>query len=394
MKKFVFAALGCAFLGLNHVSAQQTQCETALDYPYKVITNRFTDNWFVGLGAGVNIYAGDHDQHISVGDRLAPAINAYIGKWFTPGLGLRAAYSGLYWKGASLTQSTPFARASFADGYYKQKGNFVNIHADVMLNLSEMLYGHNPNRTYSFIPYVGAGVIHSTSAPHNDELSANAGIINRFRVNGRFGVNLELAGTWFKDRFDGEIGKKKVDGLGQVTIGISYRIGKNGFDRNIIRFTGVSKQELDNAMETANNLRTENAKLSKENSKLKDAYKNAQKRTTESVVTKRSMPPVYVLFELGKAKLSKEQRINLKYAAETIKAWPEHVFVMEGYADNSTGSVETNRKLSAERTTAVKKCLVEEFGVSEKQLLIIVKGGVDNMFYNDPALSRAVIIKQ
>lgn len=41
----------------------------------------------------------------------------------------------------------------------------------------------------------------------------------------------------------------------------------------------------------------------------------------------------------------------------------------------------------------VKKCLVEEFGVPATMLRVDVKGGVDNMFYNDPALSRAVIIK-
>ena len=39
------------------------------------------------------------------------------------------------------------------------------------------------------------------------------------------------------------------------------------------------------------------------------------------------------------------------------------------------------------------ECLVEEFGVPRSQLKSEVKGGVSNMFYNDPALSRAVIIK-
>ena len=36
-------------------------------------------------------------------------------------------------------------------------------------------------------------------------------------------------------------------------------------------------------------------------------------------------------------------------------------------------------------------CLVNEFGVSGSQLRVDHKGGVGNMFYDDPRLSRAVI---
>ena len=36
-------------------------------------------------------------------------------------------------------------------------------------------------------------------------------------------------------------------------------------------------------------------------------------------------------------------------------------------------------------------CFVEEFGVDKAQLKLDYKGGVDNMFYDDPRLSRAVI---
>ena len=69
------------------------------------------------------------------------------------------------------------------------------------------------------------------------------------------------------------------------------------------------------------------------------------------------------------------------------------MFTLEGYADKSTGTAEINERLSKERIAAVMDCLVNEFGVSRSQLKADIKGAVDNMFYNDPALSRAVIIK-
>ena len=50
-----------------------------------------------------------------------------------------------------------------------------------------------------------------------------------------------------------------------------------------------------------------------------------------------------------------------------------------------------NERLSKERAEAVYDCLVNEFGVSGSQLRVDHKGGVGNMFYDDPRLSRAVI---
>lgn len=387
MKKYLYLAAFCLLLGPT-VSAQN-DADKGIEFPHRVVTNGFWDNWFVGVGAGVNVYGGQHDQHMSLGKRFAPAVNAYVGKWFTPGLGVRANYSGLYWNGVAISPETGFVRKGLGDGYHKQKRNFVNMHADVMLNLSEMFCGHNPQRAYSFIPYAGAGIIHSTSQPKNDELTWHAGIINRFRITDRLAVNVELATAFFKDKFDGELSHKRAEGMYSALVGMSYRIGKKNFDRNIIKYTGIDQSELDNANERANNLRAENEKLKEEIRKEKEM----KAEPAVQVITTKTMAPVYVLFDLGKSALSKAQRINLQYAAASIKSCTDQVFTIEAYADNKTGSAETNKRLSSQRAETVKKCLVEEFGVPATMLRVDVKGGVDNMFYNDPALSRAVIIK-
>ena len=63
-----------------------------------------------------------------------------------------------------------------------------------------------------------------------------------------------------------------------------------------------------------------------------------------------------------------------------------------GYADAGTGSKGLNMKLSEKRAQVVYDCLVNEFGVKASQLQMDYKGGVENMFYDDPRLSRSVII--
>ena len=101
-----------------------------------------------------------------------------------------------------------------------------------------------------------------------------------------------------------------------------------------------------------------------------------------------------VTFKINKTKLSNEARADLGLLAEIIKSGdPETVYTITGYADAGTGSSKGNERLSKERAENVYNCLVKEFGVSEKQLRIDYKGGVDNMFYNDPRLSRAVITR-
>ena len=69
------------------------------------------------------------------------------------------------------------------------------------------------------------------------------------------------------------------------------------------------------------------------------------------------------------------------------------VYVITDYADNTTGSKKGNEKLSYNRVLAVYNCLVNEFGLSDLKLKVGYKGGADNMFYNNPELSRATIIK-
>ena len=49
---------------------------------YKVETNRFWSNWFISVGGGAQTYFGDHNKQLKLGDRLSPALDIAVGKWF------------------------------------------------------------------------------------------------------------------------------------------------------------------------------------------------------------------------------------------------------------------------------------------------------------------------
>ena len=77
-----------------------------------------------------------------------------------------------------------------------------------------------------------------------------------------------------------------------------------------------------------------------------------------------------------------------------IKAAPGKKFNVIGYADNTTGTPEKNAQLAQSRAQNVYDLLVNQYGVSRDSLVLDAKGGVDNMYLNDPQLSRSVVISE
>lgn len=356
---------------------------------FKVETNRFWSNWFVSAGGGVNLYFGDHDKQVKFGKRLAPAVDVAIGKWFTPGIGVRFAYSGLSVKGATQTGIHSTGEEVPGKGGYgywltKQKFNFFNFHLDAMFNVSNLFFGYNPNRVYSLSPYVGLGVMKTNDTPKATEIAGHFGLLNSFRLCDALDLNLDIRGTLVSDAFDGEAYGRGGEGMLSATVGLTYKFKKRGWDKakTVVR--------IDNR--AINALRQQLADAEAENDRLKRALAEGNRQKAKEIVTKASAN--LVTFPIGKATLSNEARANLSLLAEAIKSGDGNVvYTITGYADAGTGSKRINERLSKRRAEAVRDCLVKEFGVSESQLRVDHKGGVDNMFYDDPRLSRAVITK-
>lgn len=356
---------------------------------FKVETNRFWSNWFVSAGGGVNLYFGDHDKQVKFGKRLAPAVDVAIGKWFTPGIGVRFAYSGLSVKGATQTGIHSTGEEVPGKGGYgywltKQKFNYFNFHLDAMFNMSNLLFGYNPNRVYSLSPYVGLGVMKTNDTPKATEIAGHFGLLNSFRLCDALDLNLDIRGTLVSDAFDGEAYGRGGEGMLSATVGLTYKFKKRGWDKakTVVR--------IDNR--AINALRQQLADAEAENDRLKRALAEGNRQKAKEIVTKASAN--LVTFPIGKATLSNEARANLSLMAEAIKSGDKSVvYTITGYADAGTGSKRINERLSKRRAEAVRDCLVKEFGVSESQLRVDHKGGVDNMFYDDPRLSRAVITK-
>lgn len=396
---FISALCAAAFTGAaaqeQHSDTIQSVYDTTEEVmydndKYKVETNHFWDNWFVSAGFGGQIIFGNHDKQVKFFDRIAPALDIAVGKWFTPGIGVRLMYSGLSVKGATQKEGHgEFPAHSTGvdvpgkggDGYWlmKQKFDFYNLHLDALFNMSNILCGYNEKRVYNCTPYIGLGWARVWESPQSMEVSANVGILNSFRLNDALNLNLDIRGAYVSDRFDGELGGRWGEGIWSATVGLTYRFKQRGWGRSktIVR-THDRQREL-KAMQD----------------KLNDMQAQLAQRKRDSITVVKTLAAAnFVIFKIDTWDLTKESRVQLGLFAETIKkADPNAVYIITGYADKGTGSIERNVILSKNRARVVYECLVNEFGVPKKQLRVDHKGGVDNMFYNDPRLSRAVITR-
>ncbi|MBR5274849.1 MAG: OmpA family protein [Bacteroidales bacterium] len=396
----LFGAAGMAAAQENASTEVMTSEEIRNSRRYEVGT--FNDNWSIGIGGGVNMYMGEHDRQMKFNHRLSPAADLYVAKWFTPIIGFRLGYTGAQFIGATNQQTgyphttgTDYPNSPDRAWLHWQKWGFFNIHADFMLNLVNLIGGYK-ERVYNLSPYFGVGLIRSYQTPVATKLSGNVGILNTFRLCDALDLNIDIRGTLVPEDFDGEGGVRPganyggvyaSDGFLTASIGLAYKFNPRGWvqgkDRHYLRTERTTVKVTDDAALAA---------LQADNAALQQALAKAE---SEMAVIKElhHMPGYLVTFEINKSILQNKDRVNLGKIADALKNTGDTVkLLLTGYADEGTGTVKINDRLSRERAQAVFDCLVNEFGVDPAKLETDFKGGVANMFYDDAVLSRSVIV--
>lgn len=399
MKKYLFA-VAAAMLAAG-AYAQEEKEEVIVESYTETVTNLkpdFRSNWFISAGAGPQVFFGDHDRQAKFGDRIAPALDIAVGKWFSPSIGMRLMWSGLQGRGATQTwgdknggvystgKEVP-GKWTHDYGYLaKSKFNFFTLHADVMFDLCNIIDGYKSSRLYNIAPYIGVGWGHVCSTPHKDAIVVDAGIYNMFHVGKAIDINLDLRLSAMEDGFDGQADGRAFDMNIGLTAGITYRFAPRGWKTTSHRV--VEKVVYDN--DAVNELRKQVSALIAENEKLeKEKAGTVVKHNTVSVANGNYL----IYFPINVSSLSNADRAQLEMVANMIKqSDPETRFSVIGYADKATGNSEINETLSRERAQSVREYLVKEFGIKAERLDVSWNGGVGNMFFNDPALSRVVII--
>lgn len=359
--------------------------------PY--VTNGFWDNWFLSAGGGAQIYFGQSDTYGSLGKRLAPALDVSLGKWITPSVGVRFQYSGLKAKGWTHGELPYSTGTADSHGYYKEKFNTMNLHADFLWNISNAIGGERTDRFWNISPYVGMGLARSSgNGSDKNELAVTVGMLHNWRLSDALDMNIEMKSMFVNQRFAFTNGSKGVNALGSVTVGLTYKFKARGFQR---ASDLVVIEDNTQYVEQIAALEGMLAKAEQKRVQLLQQMENQQmelneERSEEAPIP--VLPDLAIFFEIGKADLNEKALINIGYVAQMLKQFPEKRYVLFASADKETGTPEFNMKLSQKRGEAVYNAMVGKFGVDPQQLRIEAVGSTLQKFDGAP-LNRVVVIE-
>lgn len=385
MKKITLMALACAmFMVPSLANAQEV---TYVEDPAQGYTfNRFQDNWFIEALGGAGVMMSKWDGNQDFKDRIGWKGNLFIGKWFSPIIGVRVGgefnqmkgtTDPSVWWGMGLRKDQPVK-----GGLVAQQFNNIGVAGDVMINITNWWCGYHPGRFYNAIPYVGFG--HHWAVYRENEnskgdwsyeglkkqkgvkrharnYSGRAGLLNTFRLGEHVNLLLDL-------RFD--LMQEHVDGVGNRTwieypsalLGLSYKFNKTEWTAPIVPVCPTYKCTDAECDALVARLAAADRKIADLEKQLRDCLNRDVPPTPES----KEAPLAIVYFPINVSKIVGVQN-DVVNAVGDVMLDENKTYTLTGWADNYTGNDKINTRLRKDRVATVKNALVKK-GVADSRL--------------------------
>lgn len=378
------------YLEQQTIYGTKVEEQSVVSSNHQVITNFFRHNWFVIGNAGINAFWGDYGIG-NLTTRLTPQFNIGVGKWFVPGFGAKLQFTGFSSKENKSVDVNYLNDKTFYDSddypYWNKTMKWCDLNFNMMFNLSRLIKGYegigSDKLMNQFIASVGIGATHHMGLPKGYSSNHFSGFLELqyshfFSEKKNFSLDATLRGILYSTEFD-LIRDQYLDENISLNVGLTYYFKERGWKRTVTNTTYYLAD-----LAAINQLHEEIARL-----------KNAKTPVDTVIVNQELITfPYLVNFVIDKVEVVNREKVNLRVVAEMMKTTPEQKYLICGYADKYTGTVARNIWLAEHRSKNVYKILTEEFGVPASQLVLDDKGGVDNMYYDDPQLSRSAIISK
>ena len=396
MKKFLLSIVAVGGTGMfyaTELSAQETYYveEDVVVTEVVPCDNHYYstsgDNWFLQIGAGMNLPMlenylpdGDAKRHITA------AYNVGFGKWMSPYLGWRISglNGAIHW-----------------DNQVYSKAKYVNANFDLMWDMFNSVGGVNTDRVFSIVPFVGLGATytwdfnHGTPAirtsygdkPNTWTMPVSAGLQFRFRLSKYGDFFAEGRAQFYGDNFNNYAYGEPIDVNITAIGGITYNIGGSDFKNcNPCDYVGYINTLNNQVNEMRGELALCAAALAKAESQLPcpDIVIPDCPETDGAVM----MSTVH--FAIDSYMITDAEMVNVYNVAQWLKANPDEKVVIMGYADKNTGSSTYNMELSKKRAQQVYDILVKTYGIKASRLSIKAMGS-DTQPYSTNDWNRIVI---
>ena len=377
MKKIIAAIIIAIGGGFSVVQAQtqevdRTVKEDTIWVDYKTrYTSSFWDNFYVEADFAGRMLMGAEDTHLSFGSRLKPGFGITVGKWFHPDFGVRLNFGGVRLKGWN---SGPTGIYAYDDGWvegfdpvqeywkgqgvdtqngYRQDIKYYELNADFLFDLYNVFTSHNRlNRKWTAQGYVGVGMLRAAKyhgMEDNVKVGLRVGLIGNYHITDRLGLHLSVGSEITDANFTGELGKgNKFSGILSGTIGLSYRIGRQGY--RVVRL--VPQRQLAALNNAISLIRTEQTVSG-------DTIVMKERMATGSLL----IPSV--VFYPGKNEFNEElQMVNIFRIARYMMRYKDAKIAIVG----NTGG--TDSRLARRRAEKVRDLLVNKYGIFPQRMEI------------------------
>ncbi|MDE5727956.1 MAG: OmpA family protein [Duncaniella sp.] len=396
MKKSTLLGMVAAlFIGQSAMAQSTPEITYTEDPSQGYLFNRFKDNWFISAEGGINYYFDRNNTERDFQDRFSPNAGLWVGKWFSPIIGVRA--------GANFTQLKGLGKDG-GYGYYgtykeydKFKRNEFGFSIDGLVNLTNWWCGYNPTRVYNAIVYGGAGYNWVYVPDYNnkgerdgwarggdDNLTAHAGLINNFRLNKHLNIYLDLrvVGVTDDTNYNG-LRKNHIDG--QAYLGLTYNFNKTTWNAPVVPVI----PPMPTCDEEKARLQAAEGRIADLERQLRDCLN----RPVQTIVKEAEGPLCTIYYTIGSSRISRVDNKVLGAVAEVMKGNPDTKYTVCGWADNYTGSDAVNDRLRKARAAGVERVLLRN-GVPASQLDVTTNSAnLNEMGEKFVSLDRAVTIK-
>ena len=373
MKKSLLLLAGV--LGISSLNAQTTDEEQYV---------KFRDNWSIGINGGI----------------VTPLTHSAFFKnaRATMGIDLNKQLSPIY----GLTLENMWSINTFESNAAFDASNLMLLHR-VNLNNVFSRYKGKPS-LFEVEALAGFGWLHVNDAYYTEEgekdgnwISSKAGLNFNFNIGEKkaWTIAVKPAITWTMTQFDADnINFDANQAAWEITAGVVYHFknssgkhyytnGCNHAEQIAALNATISSMEaeaagkdraLQNAQETISDLQKE----------LNDC-KNKKVEPAKQIVAENEY---VVIFRQSSSKVDALQMPNIDRLASYLKKNSNAKVSISGYA-SPEGNAEFNQKLSEKRAEAVKKILVDKYGISADRIETAGKG-VGSVFA-EPTYNRASI---
>ena len=364
MKKVILSML-CALVLLPAapVWAQQAG-DDGVEYVYEEV--EFRPHLYLEAGVGAQYTLGE----ARFKDQLSPNAQIALGYQLTSWLGGRLQVNGWQSRGGWNGYGNP----SFTQAY---KYKYVAPGIDVMLNLSNLILGWNPDRLFTLSVFAGGGAniafdnqevidiargLYDKTAYRLEYLwdgtrvlpYGRAGLQAAFRLSDRLSLSVEGNANILSDKYNSKRADNP-DWYFNALVGVRVNLGPT--------YTSTALAPPAEVVEPVPMVQVERV----EEPAPEPRPQQPQQQTIEPL--RRD-----VFFLINRYDIRPVEQQKVREIAEYLHRYPRTRVTVTGYADAGTGNDQINDRLAAQRADAVLRELRDRYNIEGERIFYDYKG--------------------